>query len=288
MTVGLGQSWFPAWKNYKKSLEKRKVKVILIDFFNPGWANRLKKIDKKIDFYIWHSDTWEDNYRQIHDRIYFIEKILKKPIFPDLNQYYSFNDKIKQKELFDYFKLPQIPTYIYKNKHQALKKIDELNYPIIIKDAYSAAGDGIFKINSKKEAKKIANKTFKKGYEETETYIYLQNFIPNLKKDLRVITVGSEVATAYWRQSNTDWKHNISKGAEASFDNIPKIAEKFCINISKKMKFHWMAYDLIIVDNSIKLIEWTCNFGCKAPRENNIDIRDKLIEYIIKNYKKIK
>ena len=50
------------------------------------------------------------------------------------------------------------------------------------------------------------------------------------------------------------------------------------------MNFHWLAYDLIIDQKKIKLLEWTCNFGCKAPKEIGIDMRDKLVEYALKNY----
>lgn len=286
MTVGLGQAWFPAWKQYQKNLKKRRVKVITLDLYSPGWAKRVSAIDKKIDFYIWHSDTWDENCRQIQDRIFFIEKILKKPVFPNLNQYYSFNDKIKQKEIFDYLKLPQIPTYVANEKNQALKIINQIKYPTVIKDAYSAAGEGLFKINSKAQARKITNKIFKNGYQNIKNYLYIQKFIPDLEKDLRIITIGNKVATAYWRQSPNDWKHNISQGASADFNHIPQSAKKFCLDLSKKMNFHWMAYDLIIIKNKIKILEWTCNFGCKAPKERGLDIRDQIIEYTIRNYKK--
>lgn len=284
MTVGVGQAWFPAWKNYKKSLEKRGVKTITLDLYHPGWAKRLMAVDKKINFYLWHSDTWEENYRRIHDRVYFIEKILKKPIFPDLNQYYSFNDKIKQKEIFDYLKIPQIPTFIAQERGLALMILKKISWPIIIKDAYSAAGTGVFKIDNEDETKKIIEKIFHGGYCGIKNHFYAQKFIPNLKKDLRIITIGDQIGAAYWRQSKNDWRHNICCGAEAIFKNIPQKAEKFCLEISKKMGFHWLAYDLMVKNDKIKIIEWTCNFGCQGPEKQGIDLRDKMVEYALKNY----
>jgi len=286
LTVGLGQSWYGAWKDYKKSLEKKGVKVILLDLYNPGWANRILKKDKQIDFYFWHADTWGENYRRVHDRIYFIENILKKPVFPNMNQYYAYNDKIKQKEIIDYLKLPHIPTKISLDKEESLKIIKKAKYPVIIKDSYWDSGYGVYKVDTKKEAEKIVNKIFKNGYKNTKDYLYIQDFQKNIKKDLRIITLGNKVSTSYWRISENDWKHNITQGADYSFKNIPSEAEKLCLDISKKMNWHWMAYDILMVGGKPKILEWTCNFACKAPIRHGLDIRDNLIDYAISNYEK--
>lgn len=284
--VGVGKAWFPAWMAYKQSFEQAGAKTVALDLFNPGWAGRLKKVNGKIDFYIWHSDTWGENYRKIHDRIYFIEKILKKPVFPDLNQYYTYNDKIKQKEVFDYLNIPQLPTFVAQDKEKALQIINKITYPAVIKDAYSACGEAVFKINSKAEAKKIIDKIFSRGYKGIKNYLYIQKFIPGLKGDLRIITLGNKIATAYWRKSEKDWRHNICQGAKADFENIPTKAKDFCLKISKKMNFHWMAYDLIIVKNKIYLLEWSCNFGLNAPKAKGINVRAMMADYMLKNYKK--
>lgn len=286
ITVGVGQAWFPAWMAYKDSLKQTGAKVIALDLFNPGWAGRLKKVDHQIDFYVWHSDTWEENYRKIHDRVYFIEKILKKPVFPDLNQYYAYNDKIKQKEIFDFLKIPRLQTHIALEKEKALQIINKMTYPAVIKDAYSACGEAVFKINSKTEAKKIVEKIFSRGYKGIKNYLYIQKFVPGLKGDLRIITLGNKIAVAYWRRSEKDWRHNICRGAKADFENIPQKAKNFCLKLSKKMKFHWMAYDLIIEKNKIFLLEWSCNFGLNAPKEKGINVRAMMADYMVKNYKK--
>lgn len=286
MTVGLGQAWFPAWKNYKQEFEKRGKKVVTLDLYNPGWAERLKRVDKNIDFYFWHSDTWEENYRRIHDRVYFIEHILKKPVFPDMNQYFSYNDKIKQKEIFDFLGLPQIKTIVAQDKENALRIINEMSYPAVIKDAYSACGESIWKVDSLKQCKEMVEKIFDKGYEGVQGYLYIQEFIPGLDGDLRIITIGSRIATAYWRKSARGWRHNICQGAKAEFINIPKKAQDLCLRISKKMKFHWMSYDIILIKNQPKILEWSCNFGCNAPRAHGLNIRGMMADHALKNYKK--
>lgn len=288
LTIAVGQAWFRAWKDYNEHLKKMGVKTIVIDLWSPGWAERLEKVKDKVDAYLWHSDTWEENYRRIHDRIFYIENFIKKPVFPDLNMYYSYNDKIKQYEIFKAQKLPMIDTYVAIEKNNTLKLAEKIKCPVIIKDAYSAGGDGVYKINNKTELKKIIEQIFspegfgkKIGYGGIKDYLYVQKFIPNMKRDLRITTIGNKVACAYWRVG-TEWKHNMCKGAKLDFKDIPKQAKDFCVKISRENKFHWMSYDLFILPNGkIKLIEWSCNFGVKGPRDQGVDVREMQMKYLV-------
>ncbi len=281
LTIAIGKAWFPAWKDYNRHLKKMGVKTILLDLWNPGWAERLEKVKDKIDAYLWHSDTWEENYRHIHDRVFYIERFIKKPVFPDLNMYYSYNDKMKQYEIFKAQKLPLIKTAVAIDKNVALASAERIKYPAVIKDSYGAVGNGVYKIENKTELKKIIEQIFSStGYKEIKNYLYVQEFIPNMKRDLRVITIGNKVACVYWRVGKS-WKHNVCQGATLDFKNIPKQALDFCVKISKENKFHWMSYDLFVMPSGkIKLIEWSCNFGVKGPREHGIDVRKMQMKYL--------
>jgi hypothetical protein len=72
-----------------------------------------------------------------------------------------------------------------------------------------------------------------------------------------------------------------------NFENIPKRALDFCLRFNKKMKFHWMAYDVFVLKNgTILMSEFACNFGIKAPTQAGYDIRKMQVEHIIKYLKK--
>jgi ribosomal protein S6--L-glutamate ligase len=282
LTIAVGQALFPAWQEYTRHLRKLGVTIIVLDLFNPGWADRLNKVKDKVDAYLWHADTWDEDYRKIHDRIYFIEKFIKKPVFPNMNMYYSYNDKLKQYEIFKHLKLPIIPTSIAFFEEKAIAIASKLSYPVVVKDSYGAVGEGVIKVNSKRELKKKINNIFSKPKDQNiKKYLYLQEFIPNMDRDLRVITIGNKIASAYWRIGH-GWKHNISGGASPDFNSIPKSALDFCLKISKEQKFHWMSYDLFVLPSGkLKLIEWSCNFGVKGPLLNHINIRKMQMEYLV-------
>lgn len=290
LRVGLGVTTFPAWKEYKRIFEENGLEVKELFLYGPDWITQLHKQDKDVDFYFFHSDTMWHEYRQILDRIYYIENILKKKVYPDMNQYFSFNDKIKQNDLFNLYSLPHIETFITKEKEEAKEYAEKTKYPIIVKNAHGAGGEDVEKIENKEDAFDLIEKIFsdtgyvKSGFQIIKDYFYVQPFIKH-EKDLRIITIGDRVETAYWRISD-DWRKNISRGADFSFEDIPENAKKMCLEISKKLGFNWMAYDILMIDNEPKLLEWTCNFEAKAPLKMGINMTERIVKWVLNDIKK--
>lgn len=281
MFLAIGQAYNGQHKLYKKYAKELGINAFLFDIDTPNWLNVL---DKKPDAFLWHADSKEENYRIIHDRVYFIEKYLKKPVFPDMNMYFAYGDKAKQAEIFQYHKIPTPKTFIAVKKEQALNFANKTKYPFILKDPYGYGGHHVFKIENKKQAKEYIDKIFSTGlttkYSTVKNLFYAQEFLP-VDKDLRVITVGPKVYCAYWRKSDYDWKHNIGQGGSAHFDNIPKSALNLCEKFSQKMKFHWMSYDIFVLPkNDIRVVEFSCNFGVAGATQGGYNVRKEQIKYI--------
>ncbi len=255
---------------------------------NPvDWQEKLKKIIPEIKAVVWHSNDKGKYYREIHDRIFFIEKIFQLPVFPNLRQYFSFNDKIKQFDIFKYLKIPQPKTFISYQKESALKFCRETKYPFILKDAHSASGLGVFLITSQSQAEKIVRKIFSpNGWNSIFSHFYAQEFIPGLEKSLRVITVGPKAIFGYWRTSEvSDWKHNAGSG-RVSTEKVPAEALKISKKISRKMNYHWMSYDFITADRKLLCLESSCNFGVAGARRLGRDIRKIQMNHLLSQLKK--
>ena len=201
-----------------------------------------------------------------------------------MNMYFSYNDKIKQAEIFNYYKLPTPKTFITYKKSEALTFINKTRYPFIIKDPYGYGGFNVFKIDNKKQAKSYIEKIFGKGLKShihtLQNIFYAQEFL-NVDKDLRVITIGPKVYCAYWRSSEEGWKHNLGRGGSVNFDKVPKKALSLCEKISKKLGFHWMSYDIFILPNGqLKITEFACNFAVKGASAGGYNVRKEQIKYI--------
>src|SRR6056297_1451080 len=283
MKIGIARAYNGEHRLYRRYAREMGAETFLFNIDTPNWINNLKNAD----VYIWHADSKEERYRIIHDRVYFIEQIIKKPIFPDMNMYFAYGDKIKENEIFNYFGLPTPKTYITYNREDALKISEKIKYTFVLKDAHVYGGWHVYKIKNREEADKYVNKIFssrglKHGQSIMKDYFLAQEMV-EVDKDLRVIIIGDKVVCAYWRQAEAGgWKHNINQGSKPNFKNIPRKALKLCLDFHKKLGFHWMSYDLFITSKGKVLMnEFSCNFGIKAPTEAGYEIRKKQIEYII-------
>ena len=165
----------------------------------------------------------------------------------------------------------------------------KIKYPLVIKNPYSYGGYQVVKVKNLNEAKKYIERIFNQKLIDKNSLrwppiFYAQEFI-RTDKDLRVITLGNRVYCAYWRKNKTGgWKHNLEQGAEVDYNNLPAAALKLCQNLSRRLKFHWMAYDLFITtDNQILVNEYSCNFADKGIRQAGLDVRQTQMQYL-KNY----
>lgn len=287
MKIGIAKAYNGEHRAYKKFAEKLGIDTFWFDIDSANWLSNIKEADA----YIWHTDSKEENYRVIHDRVFFIEKIMGKKIFPDMNMYFAYGDKIKENDIFKYLKVPTPKTHITFRKETALSIIKKIKYPFILKDAHGYGGWHVYKIKDQKEAKKFIEKIFsvrglRHYYATMKDYFLAQEFV-EVEKDLGVIVIGNKIACAYWRSSVGDWKHNINQGSSANFDGVPKKALKMCLDFNRKMKIHWMSYDLFVTKSGRVLMnEFSCNFGIKAPTSAGYEIRKMQIEYIKKKIKK--
>ena len=275
----------PYNEKYQKIIKNQGHNSILFDAYNEdNWIANMKKMEKKADVYYWQSGDRGHYYREwILDKVYFIEKYSAKKIFPDYNQYFTFNDKTKQHYLFQKYDIPTPKTFYTKDKSKALDFIKKTSYPFVLKDPHSASGYGVYLLKNKKEAAEMIEKIFSpEGFNSLYSQFYAQKFIPDLEKSLRVITIGNKVYCAYYRINPDDWKINLGPKTSISDKNIPKQALKLAESISKKLNYHWMAYDILEYKKKYYVIEYSCNFGVTGAEALGYDPLGELIKYTLK------
>lgn len=284
MIIAIAEAYNGKHSIYKKELDKLGAKTFLFNIDDADWLNNFLR--KKKDLVLWHADTKDENCRVILDRIYFIEKILNIPIFPDLNQYFAYNDKIKQDDIFNFLKVSRPRTFITYEKKKAQIFAKGAEYPFVLKNIYGAGGFGISIVKNVKQAFEAADKIFSTGFMGIKNYFYAQEYIAS-DRDLRIITIGNKCACAYWRINKANWIHNIEQGGKADFTKIPRKAIKECERVSQKMGYHWMAYDIIMdKEDKPKFIEMSCNFATKGPEQYGINVRKMMMEYMIRHFDK--
>jgi len=184
-------------------------------------------------------------------------KALGKEVFPK-NCCEFIGNKIRQTLLFEWLDIPHPRTHIYYGKSRMQKILQDFSYPFIAKNPVgSSQGRGVFLISSEEELAR---------YLENHNPAYIQEYLP-VDRDLRIVIFGSKPIHAYWRIGRAgDFRHNVSQGADVSFENIPEGALSFAEKVSKLCGFEDVGLDVIVFNNSFYVIEANMVYGQEGFR----------------------
>ncbi|MGC8719262.1 MAG: ATP-grasp domain-containing protein [Thermodesulforhabdaceae bacterium] len=187
-------------------------------------------------------------------------KALGKKVFPE-NCCEFIGNKIRQTLLFEWLSIPHPRTGIYYGKGRFARIMKDFKFPFVAKDPVgSSQGKGVFLISSEDDLRK---------YLERYRPAYIQEYFP-VEKDLRVIIFASRAVHAYWRTGRPgDFRHNVSRGASISFENIPEEALKFAEDVSKRCGFHDVGMDIIDYEGSFYVVEVNMVYGKKGLIQAN-------------------
>ncbi len=285
MRIAIGRAYNGLHKIYKRELSALGVAGFYFDIDRPDWA---KVEAKQPTAYLWHADDKGENHNYLYERVYFIEQVIGKPVLPDMRMYFAQGNKIRQWQMLNYLKIKTPLTYIAREKIQAEKIICRIKYPCVFKNPYGYGGYQVIKINQLNEARNYVKQIFNGQLKDTQgntwpPVLFAQEFV-KAEKDLRVVTLGNKIFCAYWRRNKQNgWRHNLEQGAQVDYNNIPGAALKLCGQISRRLKFHWMAYDLFVTDDrQILLNEYSCNFANKGIRQAGLNVRRAQMLYLKK------
>lgn len=107
--------------------------------------------------------------------------------------------------------IPTPNTIIALSPEAALKAIDRVGYPAVLKPAVGSWGRLMAKVSSREEAEQILeHKTALPS--PVHSVFYIQEYVPKPDRDLRVFVVGSRAVAGMYRRS-TDWRTNAARGA---------------------------------------------------------------------------
>ena len=126
------------------------------------------------DALMWHFS--QDNYHDMlfaKQLIYSLELAGKK-VFPDKNTSWHFDDKLGQKYLLEAIKAPLVPTYVFYDKNKAIEWTEKTDFPKVFKLRGGAGSANVKLIKTRKQAKKLINIAFGKGFSQFDRWEYLK------------------------------------------------------------------------------------------------------------------
>ncbi len=200
----------------------------------------------------------------------------RKRIFPSISSYHLGHDKIEMTRAMQALGSHTMPaTLILASTPAALEQIqDTFSYPMIAKSVRSSMGLGVFLLESPADLRR---------YAAQHEVLYLQEYLP-IKRDLRVVWVGDQVVSAYWRVGREgDYRNNIAQGASADFTDIPAAALELVGRVARSLEINHAGFDVAEIDGEYRLFEFNVRFGTQSLRQQGIRLDDLIYAYLLRH-----
>jgi glutathione synthase/RimK-type ligase-like ATP-grasp enzyme len=157
----------PRWIDYCKN---QGIPYKLVNCYSNNLIEQLK--DCKALMWHFNHNNHKDNI--IAKQILFALEHTGFIVFPDFRTAWHFDDKVAQKYLFEKIGAPLVPSYVFFDKKEALQWIAKTNFPKVFKLRCGAGSQNVQLIKNKKDAFRVVNKAFGKGFPKYDAWANLQ------------------------------------------------------------------------------------------------------------------
>lgn len=147
---------------WKIACEKYKIDYEIIDLMSDSWLTNIRRSDG--DFFLACLPGYQEHYKVMYDeKIYWIENVLRKKVYPSFNEIYVYENKRN----FSYFAqvsgLPIPETHVFYSRKEANEFINTTQYPVVVKTNIGAAGTGVEILKTRNNAEKYIKRAFTGG-----------------------------------------------------------------------------------------------------------------------------
>jgi glutathione synthase/RimK-type ligase-like ATP-grasp enzyme len=273
------------------------------DLFQLLFAEKLP--DSFVDFcayddvYRTGQDFWVDNMKlKDYDFVFFgfmsnfttivkmLISYLDKHNIPYLKYgtYKDLDNKAYEMYLIESLGFPYIPSIMASRlTRRVMAKIEEWGFPVIVKDINLNRGEGVWKVDDKKD--------LLKQFAYGSKLMLIQKFIPN-DGDYRVISIKNKVKLVIKKErikGSKEFRANVARGGKAVKGVLPPNIIKMCEDISRHLVCDIVGFDIIQDLESGEYYVMETNSSPHFPTFSvisEIDIPGILTDYIIKKIKK--
>jgi len=178
--------------------------------------------------------------------------------------------------------VPQPRALVAYTPESALKAIEELGYPVVLKPSVGSWGRLLSKINDRDAAEAILeHKEVLGSYHHS--IFYIQEYIAKPDRDIRAFVVGDETICAIYRNSE-HWITNTARGGKSSNCPVTPDLNDICVRAAKAVGGGVVAIDVLEDPNRgllINEVNYTMEFrNSIAP--TGVDIPGRMIDFSLR------
>jgi len=156
-------------------------------------------------------------------------------------------DKHWTSSLLDDAGVPTPRTFVTERADQALDAFRTLR-DIVVKPLLGSGGRGIFRVSDEDHAWRAF-----RALEEQRFVLYLQEFVPHGRHDLRLFVAAGEVVAAARREGD-GWKTNLAAGARARPHRATQEQERLAVRAAELVGADYAGVDLLEAEDGRLLV----------------------------------
>jgi [lysine-biosynthesis-protein LysW]--L-2-aminoadipate ligase len=174
-------------------------------------------------------------------------------------------------------------VYMAFDEESALKAVDAMGYPCVLKPVVGSWGRLLAKVDSRHAAESLIEHKSTLGV--NHQVFYIQEYINKPGRDIRAFVVGDEPIAAIYRTSES-WITNTARGGVAS--NCPLTPEltEICHRTAKAIGGGLLAIDVFETENgfTVNEVNHTMEFR-NSITTTGVNIPALMVDYVVKQAK---
>ena len=261
----LQKAWFTYYHLYKSG-----KKATLYTKLDIG-----KLYDKKIIYF--GSDTYNKfGFSNYMNSMIFVTENLESQnnqVFPNSIEVKLWENKGHMHEYFD-LKGIRTPNSSVIKLDGSIDELKNFDFPYLLKEEHSCSSNGVHKITSKQDLESIEKKN---QISKNNKRVVIQKLL-NIRRDLRVIIVGSEIVLHYWRINlSSEWKPTTTgQGSKVDFNNFPEFWRSWILEQYAKLNIRTGAFDIAWENDDLNsepfILEVSPFYQPNPEPKNNFDL----------------
>ncbi|MGQ9721991.1 MAG: lysine biosynthesis protein LysX [Candidatus Jordarchaeum sp.] len=219
----------------------------------------------------------------------YITKILESKGYPVVNSYAVSSvcaDKLLTTLSLRKAGIPSPRTFIAFDIDAALKVLDELKYPAVIKPVFGSWGRLIAPLRDPQSAKAILESRESMG--ALYQIYYIQEYVEKTgNRDIRSFVIGDKVITAIYRIAGQgEWRTNTALGGRAEVCPVTPEIEEMSLKAAKAIGEGVYGVDLLETPKGMLVneVNHTMEYHTTVPL-TGVDIPSMLIDYCLEMLK---
>ena len=179
--------------------------------------------------------------------------------------------------------VPQPRVKLAFTEQEAIKAMEEMGYPVVLKPCHGSWGRYISKVNDRDAGEAILEHKFGMGSFH-HSVVYIQDYVEKKGRDIRSFVVGGRCIAAIYRTSE-HWVTNTARGGTASNCPVTPEIEKISVDAVKAVGGEVMAVDVFETDAGYMINEVNSSMEFKnSITTTGVKIPHEVISYLKETY----